>query len=49
MNINGKSFLESFRANVVSFAPTTMRINNNIFEADASYLPILGEQQLTPQ
>lgn len=49
MNINGKSFLESFRANVVSFVPTTMRINNNIFESDASYLPIQGEQQLRAQ
>lgn len=49
MKINNKDIKETFNADVVSFSPSTMQIENNIIMMDSSYSINLGIQQLKPQ
>lgn len=48
MYINNKDF-NLFHASIVSFSPTTMEIDNNIFESEEGYMPFLRNQYLKPQ
>lgn len=41
MKINDKEF-KNFNAEVVSFSPATLVIDNNIIELEAGYLPVIG-------
>lgn len=41
MKINDKEF-KKFNAEVVSFSPATLVIDNNIIEPESSYLPVIG-------
>lgn len=49
MKINNKDIKNTFNADVVSFSPSTMQIENNIVTMDSSYNVNLGTQQLKPQ
>ena len=49
MKINNKDIKEIFNADVVSFSPSVMQIENNIITMDSGYNVNLGIQQLKPQ
>lgn len=49
MKVNNKDIKKTFNADVVSFSPSTMQINNNLVTMDSSYSVNLGVQQLKPQ
>lgn len=49
MKVNSKDIKKEFNADVVSFSPSTMQIDNNIITMDSSYGINLGVQQLKPQ
>ena len=49
MKINNKDIKEIFNADVVSFSPSVMQIENNIITMDSGYNVSLGTQQLKPQ
>lgn len=49
MNINNKDFKSHFHGDVVSFALTTMEIENEVYFPDGSFIPILNATILRPQ
>lgn len=48
MKINEKDFKSYFHGDVVSYANTTMEIENEVFFPDGSYVPILNAVNLHP-
>lgn len=49
MKINNKDIKKTFNADVVSFSPSTLQVENNLILMDSSYGINLGTQQLKPQ
>ena len=49
MKVNNKNIKKVFNADVVSFSPSAMQIDNNIITMDSGYGINLGLQQLKPQ
>ena len=49
MKINNKDIKKTFNADIVSFSPSTLQVENNLVLMDSSYGINLGTQQLKPQ